>query len=192
MNQDEAKFLRSVLLMVLVIIVIWQLIIIPLEYFTTEYHLIYPKISALTKTYIMFSLVFLSSFCLSKFSLIFQKKIPTIMIGILFIATLIFGNRYQSFYDQLQQFPKIYAKTPDWTIQGGQIKITGKNFGPAQVPGQVLLNDQQLTIKKWSEKLVVVQQPVLGEFGQTELVLINYLDHRSNPVPHTIKDPAEL
>ncbi len=192
MKLEDSRFLKLIFLVVLMTIIIWQLIIIPLEYFTTEYNLIYPKISAFTKTAFLFGLVFFFSFLLPKLSSFLQKKLPTFIVGFLFFIMLIIGNRYQSFYDQLQQFPKIYAKTPDWTIQGGQIKITGKNFGPAQVPGQVLLNDQLLTIKRWDNNQVVVQQPVLGEFGQVDLVLINYLNNQSNSVPHFIKDPAEL
>lgn len=192
MKPEEARFLRLIVLVALMAIILWQLVIIPLEYLTTESNLIFIKIADSTKTLILMGIVLFFSFITSKLPKLFNYKLMQIFISLLFFLTLIAGNRYNHFYSQLQKYPKIYSKTPTWTIQGGQIKIEGKNFGPAQVAGQVFLNDHQLTIKKWSDSLVVAQQPVLGEFGPAELVVINYFNNQSNPVQHHIKDPAEL
>ncbi|MCD6225795.1 IPT/TIG domain-containing protein [bacterium] len=188
------KDLSSAVLVSVITIISYILLIIPLEYFLTEYFLLIPEISSRVKTFI-FLVVFL---VVNFLTIRFQRKNRKLnakeifLIGVILIMSLLVFKRYQSFYQTLQEYPRIYQVSPSWGIQGSLITIKGKNFGPPWKPGRVLVNQVELNIKRWQPKEVIVELPVTSPNPDGKLYLINDKNKKSNLVDFQIKDPDDL
>jgi hypothetical protein len=181
---------------------VYILIIVPIEYFLTEYFLVFKYISGDIKTYIFLAIlliilwlnyIFRNKF---QFNKIFMTAVLILTVG------LGFGyKRYLSYYGWLQTYPKIFNLSHDWGIQRSFISIEGKNFGPTWQPGKVYIKDNLLRsdnqnmefiIKFWSPDLVIIEQPVPERFFKGQLYLQKFNGRESNPKDFEIKDPSFL
>jgi hypothetical protein len=194
MKSSTALPLRHALLLAPVSLMLWQAIIIPLEYLLTEHFLIYPYVPDFIKTLILLSIIINLSLLLPLKIRLSLKiiKIVKLAVVIFSLIFLVFSIWYARFYSQLQRYPRIYFRKPGWTIQGSQIKLRGKNFGEPYLPGEVKLGDLEFQLKRWTDTEIVVEQPVTGNFGLFELQVINGAGYPSNTIQHFIKDPGEL
>ncbi|PIR65036.1 MAG: hypothetical protein COU63_03415 [Candidatus Pacebacteria bacterium CG10_big_fil_rev_8_21_14_0_10_36_11] len=57
------------------------------------------------------------------------------------------------------------------------MRITGRNFGEPWEPGKVYLDDQEMVIKKWSDKEVIFEVPVMDS-GEKDLIVKNIKDKK--------------
>jgi hypothetical protein len=146
MNKSKRPLVQSILVLSLTLF-FYQLIVGGLEYLTTEKYLIYKYISKEIKTIIfLIILVVLNLGIKLMRKLTFAKWTNYISVAII-LFSLIGGQIYVNFYRDLQQYPKIFSKKPDWSIQGTYITVDGRNFGEPHKPGAVFLGDRELTIK---------------------------------------------
>ncbi len=163
------------------------------EYALTEQWLIIPKISEDIKLLILTSLLVLVFYLVTIRNKwrewCYQHKSWLVL---LVVISLMLFKVYSNFYQQLQQHPKIFSISSNWSIQGSLIRIRGKNFGPAHEAGQVLVGDVLLTNKKWTNEEIIVEQPVSNHYFTGHLQVINHDDHDSNSIEFTIKDPGQL
>ncbi|MDD3679352.1 MAG: hypothetical protein PHX72_00625 [Candidatus Shapirobacteria bacterium] len=172
---------------------IYLLVITPTEYLLTEKNLILKFIDPRQKTQIfllIFVIVFLINYFWSKLRKAGEKFWP-ILAGGLLIA-LLANQVYVNFYNKLQENPKIYSLSSDWSIVGMEIEIDGKNFGPAWQGGQVLVNSFPLQIKDWAEEKITIIQPHPPEYFQGEIYIRKENQKESNRLPFTIRNPGEL
>jgi hypothetical protein len=143
---------------------------------------------------IVFLAVFLAVFLLNYFSSKIKKMgtrfWPTLAVALL--ASLFANRAYTNFYNHLQESPKIYSLSSDWSIVGMEIEIDGKNFGSAWQVGKVKVNNFEFQIKDWTEEKIVVAQPHPPRFFSGELYVEKYNGKTSNHLPFIIRDPGEL
>jgi hypothetical protein len=196
MSKDQLtiKNLRPILVTACQSIFLYLAIIIPTEYLLTEQWLILKKIEPQSKTLALLlvsAVLFSFKFWVNKGANKVSHKKLLIWIVVLLVG--LGGNYlYRQHYRYLQQFPRIYSLSTDWSIQGMKIKIEGKNFGSPSEPGQVMVNDFKLLNHKWSNQEVIVEQPVPERYFQGDLVLKNADGKASQAVEFEIRDPAEL
>jgi len=178
------------------------LIIVSLEYFLTEYFLVFRYITADIKTYIFLAILLV----IFSMNYIFRTKAQFNRILIAFILILTVGlgfgyKKYLNYYGELQQFPKIYKISKNYGFQGTIINIEGKNFGPTWQPGKVYVKDLflrpdrqafEFMVKFWSPDLVIVEQPVPERFFKGQLYLQKFNDKESNPKDFEITNPNLL
>jgi magnesium-transporting ATPase (P-type) len=163
--------LLPVLLLSLIILTIFLVTVDVFQYLTTEYWWFYDSLNYKYTTIYFFLLIVISSLIDLKNKPLDWTKI-CVWVGILFLITLFFHNKYTHFYNDLQQYPKIKKLSKDWGIQGSLVRITGRNFGEPHEQGVVYLDDQEMVIKKWSDKEVIFEVPVMDR-GEKELILEN-------------------
>jgi len=171
---------------------IYQPVSAIIEYTLTEFFLVFLQISGTTKALMLIIILSLVNCCYLHFS--FTNKLRQKTVFSIFLLSLIFGFSYYKFYQNLQNYPRIYEKKPDWTIQGSQILITGKNFGGTHEPGLVYIMNEslQLDILEWSNKKIIAEQPITNNYGEYNLYVVNAKNNKSNPVTHFIKNPSQL
>jgi hypothetical protein len=179
------------LLTALQTITLYILVIVPTEYYLTEYTQTLKFITSQTKT-LIFIPIFLIVFSINYF-LIKKNKKYWLPITLLFVASLIGFSRYRQYYSYLQQFPEIYSLSSDWSIQGKKITIDGKNFGSVNDQSSVKVGDIEFLINQWSNTEIVVTQPLVDDFGQKELYIYRADNNKqSKKIPFEIRDPADL
>ncbi|MCC6710915.1 MAG: IPT/TIG domain-containing protein [Candidatus Pacebacteria bacterium] len=159
------------LLLSLIILTIFLVTVDVFQYLTTEYWWLYDSLNYKYTTIYLILLIIVFSFFNFKHWLIKWPK-TGFLIGGLFIVTLFFHNQYTHFYNQLQQYPKIKKLSKNWGIQGSLVRITGRNFGEPHEQGVVYLDDQEMVIKKWSDKEIIFEVLVMDR-GEKELILEN-------------------
>lgn len=170
----EFKFsdLLPEFLLSLIIITTFLVTVDIFQYLTTEYWWIYDSLNYKYTTIYLLGLIVIFSFVNMRRWLLKWPKMG-VLIVFLFLVTLFFHNQYTHFYNGLQQYPKIKKLSKDWGIQGSLVRITGRNFGEPWEPGKVYLDDQEMVIKKWSDKEVVFEVPVMVA-GKMKLLITNF------------------
>ncbi|KUK82754.1 MAG: hypothetical protein XD98_0512 [Microgenomates bacterium 39_6] len=174
-------------------IIAYFLIIIPAEYLLTEKYLILKYLYPHQKT-LIFLIVFLAVFSINYFLPKVRKageRFWPILLAAL-VVSLFVNQAYVGYYNRLQESPKIYSLSNDWSIVGMEIEIDGKNFGPVWQMGKVKVDDFELQIKDWTEEKIIVIQPHPPQFFTGELYVEKYNGRISNRLPFTIKSPGEL
>ncbi len=187
------KYLIRFLPVICQTIVLYLLIIIPAEYLLTEKYSLLKFIYPRQKT-LFFLTVFLLVFLLNYFLLRVKKageRFWPVLVAAL-IASLFVNRAYLDFCHRLQETPKIYSLSSDWSIVGMEVEVDGKNFGPAWRMGKVVVDDFEMQIKDWTEEKIIVVQPHPPQFFSGELCVEKYNGRTSNCLPFTIKDPGEL
>jgi hypothetical protein len=181
------------LLIVAQTIIAYLIIIIPAEYLLTEKYFVIPTIDPIAKTYlflILFLIFFLVNFFLPKFKKISIKYWPIFLAAL--VISLIVSQAYAAFYNRLQENPKIFSLSSDWSIVGMEIEINGKNFGPAWQAGQVSVGDFIFRVEDWSENKIIVAQPNTTNYFTDQICVTKYNGKVSNCLPFKIRDPGEL
>jgi len=187
------KYLAFFLPVICQTVVFYLFIIIPLEYFLTEKYSFLKFIHPQQKTtlfLIIFTIVFLANYCQPQIRKIGQRLGLVLMVFL--IIALLADQAYTEFYQRLQENPKIYSLSSDWSIVGMEIEIDGKNFGPAWQAGKVTVDDFQMQVKDWAEEKIIILQPHLPRFFTGELCVEKYNGRVSNCFPFTIRNPGEL
>jgi hypothetical protein len=174
-------------------LIVYLLIIIPAEYLLTEKWLILTRIRADQKTYLLlvvFLLIFLANYFFQKIGQLGRRGWQVI---ILVLICLLWGNKnYTKYYNRLQEFPKIYSLSSDWSIVGKQITITGKNFGPVWRQGKVLVDNFEMQIIDWSEEAIIADQPHPPKYFLGQMVVKNWRGNTSNGIDFEVRDPGSL
>jgi hypothetical protein len=155
--------------------------------------LIYTFIDGRTKSYLflfIFTIFMLINHFLAK-SFTNNRKF-FLAIFILFVLSVVLNKKYSVFYSHLQQYPRIYSISSNWSIQGMPITIEGKNFGPVHEKGQVVVGDLSFEIESWSERKIVAIQPVPSSFFVDKLQVIAFNGKKSNEIDFKIRDPKEI
>jgi len=175
----EFKFsdLLPEFLLSLIIITTFLVTVDIFQYLTTEYWWIYDSLNYKYTTIYLLVLIVIFSFVNLREWLLKWPKIGFLIV-FLFLITLFFHNQYTHFYNGLQQYPKIKKLSNDWGIQGSLVRITGRNFGEPWEPGKVYLDDQEMVIKKWSDKEVIFEVPVMDS-GEKDLIVKNIKDKKT-------------
>jgi len=167
------------------------LIYTPLEFRITEVWMLVPQLGKYIPTIFLILLVLI-------FSLFDWKKILSKSKMYIFVLLLIFGAscfvylNYRNDKLSLEYLPRIYKTSSWWGIQGSLIKIDGVNFSPTWEKGKVFLGNEELYVKSWEEKSIIIEQPVMSRFGQFDLYIVREDGLISNKVPFWVKDPKEL
>jgi hypothetical protein len=167
------------------------LIYTPWEFRITEIWMLTPKINQYVPTLSLIGLVFL-------FNLFNWEKILAKGKGMVFLIIFISGLSCFIYFDyrqnklSLEYLPKIYKISSSWGIQGSIIKIEGVNFLPTWEKGKAFLDKEELHVRSWDEKSVVVEQPIMSRFGSFELYLIRNDGLQSNKFKFLVKDPKDL
>ncbi|MDD3532158.1 MAG: IPT/TIG domain-containing protein [Candidatus Shapirobacteria bacterium] len=174
-------------------IIFYLLVIIPAEYFLTEKYLILKYIYPQQKTRVfltIFLIIFLLNYFFFKIKKMGEKFWPVLAAA---LTVALFVNRaYTGFYHRLQENPKIYSLSSDWSIVGMEVEIDGKNFGSTWQAGKVAVDNFEFQIKDWTEEKIVVAQPHPPQFFSGELCVEKGNGRVSNCLPFTIKSPGEL
>jgi hypothetical protein len=150
-----------------------------------------PKINPYIPTLFLIILVLLFSLFNWEKVLAKGKIIVCLIILISGLSCFIYFD-YRHSKLSLEYLPKIYKISPSWGIQGSTIKIEGVNFFPAWEKGKAFLDKEELYVKSWDEKSVVIEQPVMSRFGIFELYLVRNDGLQSNKFKFLVKDPKEL
>lgn len=185
-NKLFGYFLSS-LLPVAILILIYT----PWEFRITEIWMLTPKINQYVPTLFLIILVFLFNLFNWEKVLAKGKIIVCLIILISGLSCFIYFD-YRHSKLSLEYLPKIYKISPSWGIQGSTIKIEGVNFFPAWEKGKAFLDKEEIYVKSWDEKSVVIEQPVMSRFGIFELYLIRKDGLQSNKFKFLVKDPKEL
>jgi len=197
MNLSVKEKIKLAIICLLEAISAYILIIVPLEYFLTEYFSIFRYITTDIKTYIFLAILLV----ILSINYSFRIKAQFNKIFMAFVLILAVGSgfgyrKYLNYYGELQEFPKIYKISKNYGFQGTIINIEGKNFGPAWQPGKVYVKEPilrpdqkvlEFTIKSWSSDLVVVEQPVPENFFKGQLYLQKFNTKESNPKDFEIR-----
>lgn len=174
-------------------VIIYLIIIIPLEYLLTETFLIFKSINPSVKT-AFFILIFLGVFSANQFDKDFyQINLKLWFIWpLIFIGLLLLNREYTSYYQEIIKQPRIFSISSDWAIQGKTIEINGRSFGDQESRGEVKVNDYQLEVVDWSPEYIKVETPLLPEFFEGNLYIITEDNKESNKINFSIRDPAFL
>jgi len=193
MNLSFWEKLKTTFVSILETIFLYILIVIPAEYFLTEYFSVFPFLSGDIKTAI-FIVILTIVFVINYFS-VPPKKFSWLFFIIVFILTgsSFFGHKkYLKYYNELQSYPKIYNVSDEWGVQASLISIEGKNFGPTWQPGLVFVDKIEFRVMYWSPFLIVAEQPVPPKFFKGKLYVQDANNKRSNGWSFEIKDPDLL
>jgi hypothetical protein len=174
-------------------IILYLLVIIPAEFLLTEKYLVFKWVKPKYKVLVFFGCFIIVFFVNHFMEKIFQTARSFFAPLLLIFLLLLIGNyKYQEFYDYRQKFPRIYSISSDWSIQGMEVTINGKNFGSPIEQGSVFVNDFKMNIEKWTNKEIVFEQPVPDNFFTGELYVEKENNKQTRKIEFTIKDPAEL
>ena len=166
------------------------LVYLPLEFLITEYWLLVPKVSPAYGLFFLFFLVIVLNFFSWDRLLVSKHSRLLLLVFVTICGSVYFQYRREKL--SREYLPKIYRISPAWGIQATLIEIEGINFYPAWREGTVILDDQELVVKFWSDKLITAEQQVLARFGLGELSVKREDGVLSNSVPFEIKNPADL
>ncbi|MEA2056634.1 MAG: IPT/TIG domain-containing protein [Patescibacteria group bacterium] len=179
------------LFVALLSLALYQPIVLVLELLTTEFFLLFIRISTEVKTLVLFLILLLIVFSKKIISALGQAKTQkTVML--VFVFSLVIGFTYHKYWLHLQKYPRIYSKEPDWTIQGSKIVIEGKNFGQAYEIGEVYLDDIKLESQYWTNYKIIAKQPVTDDYGKHRLYVKRQDGFTSNKIEHIVKNPGEI
>lgn len=174
---------------VLQTIILYILVIVPTEYLLTEHFLLYKQINNQTKTIVLliiFFLVFIINYFYVKK---FKYWLPIVIV---FVLSLVGFYKYQQFYSALQQIPRIYSLSSDWSIQGKEIVIDGKNFGSVHPDSKVLGDGVEFQIRSWQSDEIVIIGPMTNDYGEHQLYIKLYNGRESEKIPFQFRDPGKL
>jgi len=142
------------------------------EYLTTEYWWIQDSTNYTYNS--IYLLILLALAALIDWSqLIKKKKKLKWIIGLLFLIILIAHQKYSNFYRELQKYPKIKKISKDWGLAGSWVKIEGRNFGEVYEEGKVYLTDEEMIIKKWTDKEIIFEIPIRDIKGEFDIRVEN-------------------
>ncbi|OIP74472.1 MAG: hypothetical protein AUK08_01655 [Candidatus Pacebacteria bacterium CG2_30_36_39] len=168
-------------------------IIFILNYFLVEKYFLVNKITTNQKTIIIIFILLIISFIFNKIN-IYKLKVKTQLMILLIVSFLTLGS---SFYlsritSYWKEIPKIHLIKPKSGMQGTIITLYGNNFGEEFEKGTVLLGNEELVIKYWSNTKIKVEQPVPNNFGKKELKIIKINKKLSDPIEYTVINPSKL
>ena len=167
------------------------LIYTPLEFRITEVWMLIPQLGRYIPT--IFLILFVLIFSLFDWGKILSKSKMYIFLPFLIFSLSCFNYlNYRHAKLALEYLPRIYKTNFWWGIQGSLIKIDGVNFSPPWEKGKVFLGDEELRVKTWEEKSIIIEQPVMSRFGKFDLYIVREDGLISNKVPFWVKDPKEL
>ena len=157
------------------VLIIFFLVSDAYEYLTTEYWWLQNSINYTHTTIFLFLLILLISIfnwekIIKKFT--FLKFI----IPVLFVLSIFAHQRYSFYYQGLQKYPKFSKISKDWGLTGSWVKIEGRNFGEAYEEGKVYLDNEEMIIKKWSDKEIIFEIPIKDIRGNHLVTIINKHD----------------
>lgn len=129
-------------------------------------------------------------------TVIISKSLPksaVSAIGLMCIILSIFvHSEYLKWHRFIVTIPKIESINKTRSIQGDRIVIKGKNFGHQHDKGTVKVDDLEMNITDWSDRKVVVVQPVPHKYFTGTLILENAHGNTAEVYPYAILDPAEV
>lgn len=171
-------------------IIFYILVIVPAEYYLTESSRTLKYLGSGTKT-LIFIPIFLLVFIFNYF--VIKNSKSWLLISIVFFLSLFGFYKYRQYYSYLQQFPRIYSLSSDWSIQAKKIVIDGKNFGSINDESYVRAGGIDFMIDQWTNEKIVASQPMSTEYGETYLYVYRADNQkRSNKILFELRDPAEL
>lgn len=179
------------------IIAFWLTLTSVVEFILTEQLFIINYFSSKYKTYLLLGTIMLFSvittFLKGRFSTVAVNH-KLLLLSSLFVIgiSMVFHTIYSNNYAYLQKFPKIKSVSKQWSIQGDQISIYGKNFGSPDAQGQVRVGDLYYGNIYWTNEKVIVEQPVPEDYITDTMVLTNSHGNSVNVAAFEIKDPSEV
>jgi hypothetical protein len=154
------------------VLIIFFVTVDAFEYLTTEYWWIQDSINYKYTTIFLFILIgLISIFDWQK--IINNEKLLKILISVLFSITIFFHRQYSLYYSELQRHPKIKKISKDWGLAGSWVKIEGRNFGEVYEEGKVYLGDEEMIIKKWTNKEIIFEIPIRDIKGSFDIRVEN-------------------
>ena len=112
-----------------------------------------------------------------------------LIVSFLTLGSSFYLSRITSYWKEI---PKIHLIKPKSGMQGTIITLYGNNFGEEFEKGTVLLGNEELVIKYWSNTKIKVEQPVPNNFGKKELKIIKINKKLSDPIEYTVINPSKL
>lgn len=184
------KTTLSIILSASLAISIYSLIFLSIDFCLTEVFMVTPKLPSISGIVLLITLIILFSFtnCQSLFK---NKNAYLLLLFYLFLSG-IFYLGYRNKKLALEYLPKIYRISDKWGIQGMMIKISGVNLFPVWKQGQIFVGENKMNIISWSEKEIISEVPVPGNFGLMELKVIREDGVISNSLPFELRDPSFL
>ena len=157
------------------VLIIFFLVVDSYEYLTTEYWWLQDSVNYLHNTIFLFALILLISlFDLENINK--KHKNFKFVVTILFVLTIIAHKQYSSYYEDLQKYPKLANISKDWGTTGSWVKLEGRNFGEVYEEGKVYLDDEEMIIKKWTNKEIIFEVPIRDIKGEHKLRIVNKHD----------------
>ena len=99
-----------------------------------------------------------------------------IIIPFFFFLSIFAHQKYSLYYQDLQKYPKISKISKDWGLTGSWVKLEGRNFGEVYEEGKVYLDEEEMIIKKWSDKEIIFEIPIKDIRGNHLVTIINKHD----------------
>lgn len=94
--------------------------------------------------------------------------------SVMFSVVLAGYMQYKSYYQYLQQYPKVRYVSTIVGIPGERAEIVGRNFGHPFEQGSVYLGETELLIVSWNDERVVVEVPVEVTHPTTMVLYTHY------------------
>lgn len=183
--------IKNQFLIISLIITVYNVLIIPIEYYLTNIALVVYTIQPHINILIIILMIFLANmFNSAKLNLRRNRYIVAILL-LGFINIIFFKFSHKKNLFSLDD-PLIYEYFPRKGYQAEIIKIKGKNYFPTWQKGKVLINNKELNVISWTENLIIAEQPVLGEFGVFGLEVVRGDGKRSNKVYYKVENPSFL
>jgi len=180
----------DLLISMVVVLSFYALIYLPLEFQITENWMLAAKISPIFG--FSFLLIFVALFSSVNWNKFLASKMPRLLFLVFVTICGLIYFRYRQEKLTREYLPKIYRVSPDCGIQASLIKIEGVNFFPVWKKGKAMLDGEEMIIKDWNEKLVIIEQVVSGKFGPARLYIKRSDGVISNSVSFEVKDPSYL
>jgi len=182
--------LTKLLIAAIFALAVYSLIYLPLEFLITEIWLITPKIPSIVSPVLL--IILAGGFSLINWNDKLKVKFYRLFLLTFIVISVLVYLGYRQNKLAREYLPKIYNITPNWGIQAQLIEIRGVNFFPIWKKGKVLFNSQEMIIKSWNEELIIAEQPVPAEFGETALFIVCSDGIISNKLPYEVRDPSTL
>lgn len=190
--RETPLVLSSIYLIIAAVLalVFYTLIYLPVEFLITEILLITPKISPFVGLTFLFVLVVAFSF-IDWSKIMKEKSSRFVFVTMIAVSCLVYGV-YRHNKLAREYLPKIYRINPNSGIQAEKIEIKGVNFHPVWKKGKVFLDSEEMVIRDWSERLIVIELPVPAKFGNVNLYVVRDDGVEGNKIPFKIEDPKDL
>ena len=182
--------LTKLLIVAIFALSVYSLIYLPLEFLITEIWLITPKIPSIVSPVLL--IILAGGFSLINWNDKLKVKFYRLFLLTFIVISVLVYLGYRQNKLAREYLPKIYNISPNWGIQGQLVKIKGVNFFPIWKKGKILFNGQEMRIKSWNEELIIAEQPVPAEFGETALFIVCSDGIISNKLPYEVRDPSTL